>query len=193
MSAKLLMLVGDYAEDYQVMVPFQAFWAIGYQVDAICPNKSTGDVIKTIIRNLASDQVYSEQSGHDFTLNADFNHINTSEYQGLIIPGGRAPEYLRLNPKVINIVREFDAAKKPIAAMCHGVQVLAAARVIHNRYIASFHTCAHDIHLVGGKYIEVPNDNAMADGHIITAPSWLAQPAWMAQLLMALGTKIEIP
>ncbi|CAG2159262.1 unnamed protein product [Oppiella nova] len=109
------------------MVPFQFLTGLGYSVHAVCPDKKTGDTIATAIHDFEGEQTYSEKRGHNFAINYDFNQVNSENYVGLVIPGGRAPEYLRMNDRVIEIVREFDAIKKPIAAVCHGAQLLAAA------------------------------------------------------------------
>src|ERR1700682_2573276 len=126
MAKKLLMLVGDYVEDYEVMVPFQALQIAGHQVDAVCPDKKAGDKVRTAIHDFEGDQTYTEKPGHNFTLNATFSDVKAADYDALVIPGGRAPEYIRLNEQVVQIVRHFAEANKPIAAICHGAQLLAA-------------------------------------------------------------------
>ena len=133
-ARKILMLVGDFVEDYEVMVPFQALQMVGHQVDAVCPDKSAGQFVRTAVHDFEGDQTYSEKPGHRFTLNATFSEVRPEDYDALVIPGGRAPEYLRLNERVIAVVRHFAAAKKPIAAICHGAQLLAAAGVLEERF-----------------------------------------------------------
>lgn len=193
MSAKkLLFIVGDYVEDYEVMVPFQALAMVGYGVDAICPGKKVGESIRTAIHDFEGDQTYSEKRGHNFTLNADFNAIDVDEYAGLVIPGGRAPEYLRLNPTVLAMVRHFIDAKKPVAAICHGAQLLAAAGVLKGRSCSAYPACGPEVGLAGGKYVEIPVDQAHVDGNLVTAPAWPAHPAWLAKFLAVLGARIEI-
>lgn len=193
MSAKkLLFIVGDYVEDYEVMVPFQALAMVGYGVDAVCPGKKVGESIRTAIHDFEGDQTYSEKRGHNFTLNADFNAIDVDEYAGLVIPGGRAPEYLRLNPTVLAMVRHFIDAKKPVAAICHGAQLLAAAGVLKGRSCSAYPACGPEVGLAGGKYVEIPVDQAHVDGNLVTAPAWPAHPAWLAKFLTVLGAKIEI-
>src|SRR5512141_2775379 len=126
MAKKILMLVGDYGEDYETMVPFQALQMVGHTVHAVCPGKQSGQKIRTSIHDFEGDQTYSEKRGHDFALNATFDDVRAQEYDALVIPGGRAPEYLRLDKRVLDVVRHFSDAKKPIAAICHGAQILAA-------------------------------------------------------------------
>ncbi|WP_319588906.1 DJ-1/PfpI family protein [uncultured Desulfobulbus sp.] len=189
---KILMLVGDYVEDYEVMVPFQALTMLGYQVDAVCPDKKAGEFVRTSIHDFEGDQTYSEKRGHNFTLNADFAAVKTDAYIGLVIPGGRAPEYLRLNEKVLAIVKEFAAANKPIAAICHGAQLLSAAGVLKGRECSAYPACSPEIRLAGGQYVDVAMDAAHVEGNLVTAPAWPAHPAWLAKFVDKLGAKISI-
>jgi len=192
MSKKILMLVGDYAEDYETMVPFQFLTGLGYTVHAVCPNKKNGDHIATAIHDFEGDQTYSEKRGHNFAINYDFDAVNTEDYVGLVIPGGRAPEYLRMNDRVIEIVREFDRVKKPIAAVCHGAQLLAAADVLQGRLCSAYPACAAEVKLAGGQYADIAVTEAVTDGHLVTAPAWPAHPAWLAQFVKVLGAKITL-
>ncbi len=185
-SKKVLMLVGDYVEDYEVMVPFQALQMVGLTVHVACPDKKAGDQVRTSVHDFEGDQTYTEKRGHNFTLNATFSDLNASDYAGLIIPGGRAPEYIRLNQAVLNIVRHFDAAKKPMAAICHGFQVLAAAGVLKGRACSSYPACAPDVRMSGGDYVDLPLDQAHTDGNLVTAPAWPAHPAFLAAFLKVL-------
>ena len=194
MGKKILMLVGDFVEDYEVMVPFQALAAVGHTVKAVCPGKEAGQSVRTAVHDFEGDQTYSEKRGHNFTLNATFGDVNEKEFDALVIPGGRAPEYLRLNPRVLAMIRHFAEAGKPIAAICHGAQLLAAADVIRGKKISCYPACAHEVELAGGEYVPHAStyDNAHTDGNFITAPAWLAHPAWMRQFLAKLGTRIEL-
>src|SRR5690606_10058418 len=187
---KLLMLVGDYAEDYETMVPFQALQAVGHTVHAVCPGKKSGDRVATAIHDFEGAQTYSEKRGHDFTLNQDFEQADADAYDGLVIPGGRAPEYLRLNEQVLELVRQFDRAGKPIAAVCHGAQLLAAAGILEGRTCSAYPACAPEVRLAGGTYAEIAIDQAHTDGNLVTAPAWPAHPAWLAQFLAVLGTRL---
>jgi protease I len=190
-AKKILMLVGDFVEDYEVMVPFQALQMVGHTVHAVCPDKAAGETIRTAIHDFEGDQTYSEKPGHNFTLNASFDDINPADYDALIIPGGRAPEYIRLNEKVLQITRYFANSKKPIASICHGVQVLTAAGVLEGKRCTAYPACSPDILRAGGKYTEVPVTEAVVDGNLVTAPAWPAHPNWLAEFLKVLGTKIE--
>ncbi|WP_205668940.1 DJ-1/PfpI family protein [Acinetobacter oleivorans] len=192
MSKKILMLVGDYAEDYETMVPFQFLTGLGYTVHAVCPNKKNGDHIATAIHDFEGEQTYSEKRGHNFAINYDFDAVNTEDYVGLVIPGGRAPEYLRMNERVVEIVREFNRVKKPIAAVCHGAQLLAAADVLQGRLCSAYPACAAEVKLAGGQYADIAVTEAVTDGHLVTAPAWPAHPAWLAQFVKVLGAKITI-
>jgi protease I len=190
MSKKLLMLVGDFVEDYETMVPFQTLLAVGHTVHAVCPDKKAGDTVATAIHDFEGAQTYSEKRGHNFALNYDFAKVDPAAYDGLVIPGGRAPEYLRLNARVIEIVRHFAQANKPIAAVCHGAQILAAADVLKGRTCSAYPACAPEVRLAGGTYADIPIDQAHTDGNLVTAPAWPAHPAWLAQFLEVLGTRI---
>lgn len=191
-APSLLLLAGDYVEDYEIMVPFQTLQTVGYTVHAVCPGRKTGETVRTAIHDFEGDQTYSEKRGHNFSLNYGFNNVQTADYAGLVIPGGRAPEYLRLNERVLEIVQEFDAARKPIAAVCHGLQILAAAGVLQGRKCTAYPACGPEVRLAGGTYIEVPVTEAVVDGHLVTAPAWPAHPQWLAAFLRVLGTKIEL-
>jgi protease I len=188
---KILMLCGDFGEDYETMVPFQALLMVGHQVHAVCPGKKAGDSIITSIHDFEGDQTYSEKRGHRFALNATFDDINVANYDALVIPGGRAPEYLRLDAKVIAMVKHFFDTKKPVAAVCHGAQILAAAKVIAGRTVSAYPACQPEVELAGGTYAKIPIDQAVTDGNLVTSPAWPAHPAWLAQFLVVLGTKIS--
>lgn len=191
-AKKILMLVGDYAEDYETMVPFQALTMVGHTVHAACPGKKAGESVRTAIHDFEGDQTYSEKPGHNFALNASFDTLRAADYDALLIPGGRAPEYLRLNPQVIAAVQHFAQADKPIAAVCHGAQLLAAAGVIEGRTCSAYPACAPEVRLAGGTYADIPVDQAHTDGNLVTAPAWPAHPAWLAQFLAVLGTRISL-
>ena len=191
MTKRILMLCGDYGEDYETMVPFQTLLAVGYTVHAVCPDKKAGDYVMTAIHDFEGAQTYSEKPGHRFTLNANFADVNTASYDALLIPGGRGPEYLRLNARVLAITKEFAQAGKPIAAVCHGAQVLAAAGVIKGKACSAYPAVGPDVTCAGGKYVDIPVDKAHVDGKLVTAPAWPAHPDWLAKFLQVLGTKIE--
>lgn len=192
MSKKILMLVGDYAEDYETMVPFQFLLALGYEVHAVCPNKQSGDTVITAIHDFEGDQTYSEKRGHRFAINYDFDAVNPQDYVGLVIPGGRAPEYLRMNPKVLDIVKAFDSTQKPIAAVCHGAQLLAAAGILKGRTCSAYPACAAEVQLAGGTYADIAVTEAHVDGNLVTAPAWPAHPQWLSAFAKVLGAKISL-
>jgi len=190
MGKRILMLVGDFAEDYEVMVPFQALLAVGHTVHAVCPGKKAGDKIRTAIHDFEGDQTYSEKRGHDFTLNATFTDVQPERYDALVIAGGRAPEYLRLNEALLGTVRHFFAAEKPVAAICHGPQILTAAGVLKGRKVSAYPAVAPEVRLAGAEFAEIGIDKAVADGNLVTAPAWPAHPEWIAKFLKVLGTRI---
>jgi protease I len=191
-AKKILMLVGDFVEDYEVMVPFQALQMVGHQVHAVCPGKKSGDTVRTAVHDFEGDQTYSEKPGHNFSLNATFDEIRAESYDALVVPGGRAPEYIRLNAKALDMVRHFAAAKKPIAAICHGAQLLAAAGVLKGRSCSAYPAVGPEVNGSGGKFMDIPVDQAHVDGNLVSAPAWPAHPAWLAKFLTVLGTRIEL-
>ncbi|MEO6354559.1 MAG: DJ-1/PfpI family protein [Oxalobacteraceae bacterium] len=191
-AKKILMLAGDFVEDYEIMVPFQALQAVGHAVHAVCPDKQAGDFVMTAIHDFEGQQTYTEKPGHRFTLTHNFAMVDPANYDALLIPGGRAPEYLRLNGKVLDIVRHFAHAEKPIAAVCHGAQILAAAGVLKGRRCSAYPACRPEVELAGGQYAEIAITEAITDGNLVTAPAWPAHPAWISQFLSLLGTRIEL-
>ena len=193
MSKKsILMLVGDYVEDYEVMVPFQALLMVGHTVHAVCPGKKSGESVRTAIHDFEGDQTYSEKRGHNFALNATFDQIKAEEYDALLLPGGRAPEYIRLNPRVIEIVHHFAKVNKPIAAICHAAQILSAAGVLQGKKCSAYPAVGPDVTRAGGTYVNLAMMEAITDGNLVTAPAWPAHPAWLAQFLGVLGTRIQL-
>ena len=190
-AKKILMLVGDYVEDYEVMVPFQALQMIGHTVHAVCPGKSAGQKVRTAVHDFEGDQTYSEKPGHNFTLNATFAEVRPEDYDALVIPGGRAPEYLRLDEQVIAAVRHFAQARKPIAAICHAAQLLAAAGVLEGKACSAYPAVGPEVRRAGGRYVDLAVDAAHVDGNLVTAPAWPAHPQWLARFLEVLGTRVQ--
>jgi protease I len=192
-AKKVLMLVGDYVEDYEAMVPFQMLTMVGHTVHAVCPGKKAGESVRTAVHDFEGDQTYSEKRGHNFAINATFEEVNAEDYDGLVIPGGRAPEYIRLNEDVLNIVRHFAEADKPIASICHGQQVLAAAGVVEGKVCTAYPAVKPDLMRAGAKWGEVNEtfSNAYVDGNLVTAAAWPGHPEWMHKFLELLGSKIE--
>lgn len=189
---KILLLAGDFVEDYEIMVPFQALIMVGFTVHAVCPGKKAGESVRTAVHDFEGDQTYSEKPGHAFTLNETFDEIRASDYEALVVPGGRAPEYLRLNEKVLAIARHFAEANKPIAAICHGLQILSAAGVLAGRTCTGYPAVGPEVTAVGGRFLPIAVDQAHVDGKLVTAPAWPAHPAWLARFLEVLGVKITL-
>ena len=190
-SKKILMLVGDFVEDYEVMVPFQALQMVGHTVHAVCPDKKAGESVRTAVHDFEGDQTYSEKPGHNFTLNYTFDNVIPDNYDALVIPGGRAPEYIRLNPKVVEYTKHFVDNKKPIAAICHGAQLLSAAGGVKGRKISCYPAVGPEVNSAGGEYQDIPVNQAFVDWNLVTAPAWPAHPEWLAKFLEVLGTKIS--
>jgi protease I len=192
-SKKILMLVGDFVEDYEAMVPYQMLLMVGHKVDVVSPGKKPGDFVRTAIHDFEGDQTYSEKQGHRFAITADFDAAKAAAYDGLIIPGGRSPEYLRLNPRVLQLVNDFAAGDKAIAAVCHAPMILRAAGVLEGKRCMAYPAEKPDMIRSGAWWVD-PNatlTDAVTDGRLVTAAAWPSHPAWMRQFLEVLGTKIE--
>ena len=188
---KILMLAGDYVEDYEIIVPFHALQMVGHTVHAVCPGKKSGEYVPTSIHDFEGDQTYTEKRGHNFSLNATFDQVKPEDYDALIIPGGRAPEYIRMNARVLEIVRYFMKENRPVAAICHAAQVLAAAGVLKGRKCSCYPATSPDVTLAGGAFVDVAMTEAVVDGNLVSGPAWPALQAWLAKFLTVLGTKIE--
>ena len=182
MSKRILIIAGDFVEDYELMVPFQCLLMLGHEVDVVCPDKKSGDQIKTAIHDFEGDQTYTEKPGHNFTLNASFDEVVETKYDALVIPGGRAPEYIRLNSRVLEIVKYFNEKNKPIASICHGIQVLIAANVVTNKTCSCYPACSPDLALHGATWADIGFEDAYVDGNLVTAAAWPAHPTWLAKL-----------
>lgn len=189
---KVLFLTGDFTEDYETMVLFQMLEMVGYEVHAVCPDKKKGDTVKTAIHDFEGDQTYSEKPGHNFSLNYSFTDVKVEDYNGLVIAGGRAPEYLRLYPKVIEMVKHFFSTNKPVGAICHGIQILTAADVVRGRKLTSYPAVGPEVKLAGGEYQNIPVNEVYVDGNLVTSPAWPAHPNFMREFLKIMGAKIEI-
>ncbi len=191
-SKNILMVTGDYAEDYEVMVPFQALQTVGHHVDVTCPEKDAGESIVTSLHQSEGYQTYTERQGHHFELNTSFAEVDVSDYDLLMLPGGRAPEYLRVNEDVLELIRSFDQKDKPIAAICHGAQILAAAEVLEGRSCSAYKPIAPEIRSAGGEFVDPGPEGAHVDGNLVTAPTWTALSAWLSAVLDVLDTSIEL-
>ncbi|KAI3499721.1 hypothetical protein L1887_35530 [Cichorium endivia] len=190
-NKRILFLCGDYMEDYEVFVPFQSLQALGCHVDAICPNKTAGDTCPTAVHDFEGDQTYSEKTGHDFKLTANFNDIDASTYDGLVIPGGRAPEYLALNKQVIELVKYFMDSGKPVASICHGQQILSAAGVLKGKKCTAYPAVKLNVVLGGGIWLEPdPIDRCFTDGNLVTGAAWPGHPQFVAQFMSLLGVRV---
>ncbi|MFB6069843.1 MAG: DJ-1/PfpI family protein [Halanaeroarchaeum sp.] len=187
MSQRILMIVGDFGEDYETMVPFQALQMVGHEVDAVCPEKEAGETVKTAIHDFRGDQTYLEERGHDFAVTETFDDVDPADYDALVVPGGRAPEYLRTYDAVLEVVRHFFEAGKPVATLCHGPQVLAAADVLEGYELTSYPAVRPEVEAAGGTWV----DEVTTDRNLVTAQAWPDHPEWLAAFLDVLGTAID--
>ncbi|MEO1498601.1 MAG: DJ-1/PfpI family protein [Planctomycetota bacterium] len=193
MAKRLLFLLGDFVEDYEAKVPLQALEMVGYECVAVCPDKKPGDTVATAIHDFEGDQTYSEKPGHRIAINGDFAEASVDDFDGLVLPGGRAPEYLRLNARAIELIRGFAEAGKPIAAVCHAAQLLAAADVVRGKRLQAYPACKPEVLLAGGVWDEPSPglDSVCVDGTLVTAPAWPAHPAWLRAFVGVLGGTLE--
>ncbi len=189
---KILLLTGDFAEDYETMVPFQMLEMLGYTVHAVCPGKKKGESVKTAIHDFEGDQTYTEKPGHHFTLNFSFSEVIPENYNGLVIAGGRAPEYLRLNKDILSIVKHFFDQNKPVATICHGAQILTAAGVLKGRKLTAYPAVGPEIIISGAEYQEIDVDKAFVDGNLVSSPAWPGHASFIREFVQLLGAKIEI-
>ena len=191
MSKKVLMFAGDFVEDYELMVPYQALLSVGVEVDVVCPDKKSGDQVATAIHDFVGFQTYAESRGHNFTINADLNKINFEEYDALYITGGRAPEYIRLNARIIEATKYFFETNKPVAAICHGIQILTAADVVKGRTLTAYPAVGPDVTRAGGTFKEISATEAITDGNLTTSPAWPGHPAILREFYKLLGINIQ--
>lgn len=181
------MIVGDFGEDYEIMVPFQTLQAVGHHVDAVCPDKEEGDRVKTAIHDFRGDQTYLEERGHDFALTATMDEVDPAEYDALVVPGGRAPEYLRTHEEVLEAVRHFFEADKPVAALCHGPQILAAAGVLDGYEMTAYPAVRPEVEAAGCSWV----DEVVRDGNLVTGQAWPDHPEWLAEFMDLLGDEVS--
>ncbi|RKD92096.1 DJ-1/PfpI family protein [Mangrovibacterium diazotrophicum] len=189
---KILFLTGDFTEDYETMVPFQMLEMLGYEVHAVCPGKKKGQTVKTAIHDFEGDQTYSEKPGHNFSLNYNFDDVVAAQYDGLVIPGGRAPEYLRLNDKLLGMVRYFFELNKPVAAICHGIQILTAAGVVRGRKLTCYPAVGPEVNLAGGEYQDIAVSDVYVEGNLVTSQAWPAHAKFIRAFADLMGAKIQI-
>jgi len=192
MNKRILMLAGDFVEDYELMVPYQALVSVGFHVDVVCPGKKAGEQVATAIHDFVGFQTYAELRGHNFTLNKTFDNVKLEDYAGLYITGGRAPEYIRLDPKVIEYTKYFFEKNLPVAAICHGIQVLTAADVVRGKTLTCYVAVGPEVKLGGGNYKDIPATEAITDGNLTTSPAWPGHPAILKEFYKLLGVKIEL-
>ena len=185
--SRILLLAGDFVEDYEVMVPYQALRMVGHEVDAVCPEKEAGETVKTAVHDFRGDQTYVEARGHDFELTAALDEVDPEEYDALVVPGGRAPEYLRGYDEVLDATRHFFEADKPVAALCHGLQILAAADVLEGRTCTAYPALRSEVETAGAEWA----GSVTRDGNLVTGQAWPDHPEWLSAFLDVLGTEID--
>jgi protease I len=189
---KILMLTGEFTEEYEIFVFQQAMEAVGHTVHVICPDKKAGDVIATSLHDFEGHQTYTEKFGHNFVINKTFSEVEPEQYHAVYCAGGRGPEYIRTDKRIQAIVRHFHEAKKPIFTICHGVQILVAVDgVVRGKKVAALGACEPEVTLAGGTYIDLSPTEAYVDGNMVSAKGWTALATFMRECLKVLGTEIH--
>ena len=191
---KILMLTGDFTEEYEIFVFQQAMEAVGHKVHVVCPDKKAGDILRTSLHDFEGDQTYTEKLGHNFVINKTFADAEREldGYDAVYCAGGRGPEYIRTDKRVQAIVRHFHEANKPIFTICHGVQILIAVDgVVRGKKVAALGACEPEVALAGGTYIDLSPTEAYVDGTMVSAKGWTALAAFMRECLKVLGTEIH--
>ncbi|MBI8989207.1 DJ-1/PfpI family protein [Corynebacterium meridianum] len=183
MSKKILIITGDGGETLEVLYPYERLREAGYT--PVVAAQSTDRKIQLVVHDFADDfDTYTEKLAHMWPADVAIDDVDPAEYAGLIIPGGRAPEYLRLNENVLNIVRAFFDADKPVAATCHGPLILARAGVLDGRECAAFGMCEPDVTDAGATYVDAAD---VTSGNLVTARAWNDNGPWMGAFLKLLG------
>lgn len=186
----VLMIAGDFSEDYEVMVPFQALSMLGLVVDVVCPNKRAAETIRTAVHDFEGDQTYTEKPGHLFRMTAAFFGVEPERYAGLYLPGGRAAEYLRLDREVLSITRHFMTGSQPVAAICHGVQILAAADCLRGRRLTAYPAVRPEVEAVGGTWVDAGPGETVVDRNLVTSPTWAGHPSILKNFVELIGVRI---
>ncbi|RRH69278.1 DJ-1/PfpI family protein [Falsigemmobacter faecalis] len=192
MPAKsILMLCGEFTEEYEIFVFQQGMEAVGHTVHVVCPDKKKGEMIQTSLHDFEGHQTYIERFGHLAEINKTFSEINPDDYDAVYCAGGRGPEYIRTDKRIQALVRHFHEAQKPIFTICHGVQILIAVDgVVRGKRVAALGACEPEVTLAGGTYVDVLPHEAIVDGTMVSAKGWTGLAAFMRECLKVLGTEI---
>jgi len=181
---KVLILTGDAAESLEVMYPYQRLLEEGYQVDIAAP---TAKKLQFVVHDFVDGyDTYTEKPGYTWPADVAFADVNPADYVALVIPGGRAPEYIRNDPDVQRIVRHFMEGDLPVAQLCHAPQVLAAAGTLQGRRTAAYPALAPDVAAAGAEFVD---GSAVIDGQMVSARAWPDHPAWMREFIGILRAK----
>lgn len=183
---KILILTGDAAESLEVMYPYQRLREEGYEVLIAAPSKKK---LHFVVHDFEPGyDTYTEKPGYGWDADLAFTDVNPSDYAALVIPGGRAPEYIRNDSACQKIVRHFFENQKPVAQLCHAGLVLAACGVLKGRRTAAYPALEPDIK-AGADFI---NSQAVVDGTMVLARAWPDHPAWMREFVRLLKQKAPV-
>lgn len=189
---KILMLCGEFTEEYEIFVYQQAMEAVGHTVHVVCPDKRAGDTIATSLHDFEGHQTYTEKPGHAVLINKTFAEIRGDDYHAVYCPGGRGPEYIRTDKRIQTLVRHFHETRKPIFTICHGVQILVAVDgVVRGKRVGALAACEPEVTLAGGIYVDLSPTEALVDGTMVSGKGWTALAAFIRECLNVLGTEIR--
>lgn len=189
---KILMLTGEFTEEYEIFVFQQGMEAVGHTVHVVCPDKRAGDKIQTSLHDFEGHQTYIERFGHLADINKTFSEVKLEEYDAVYCAGGRGPEYIRTDKRIQAMVRHFHETGKPIFTICHGAQILMAVDgVLTGKRVGALGACEPEVRLAGGTYVDLSPTEALVDGNMVSAKGWTALAAFMRECLKVLGTEIH--
>ncbi|WP_396667383.1 DJ-1/PfpI family protein [Microbacterium sp. R86528] len=181
MTSKILIITGDAAETLEVFYPLHRLQEAGYEVHIGAPEKRK---LQFVVHDFVDDfDTYTEKPGHTWNADIALADVNPADYVAIVVPGGRAPEYLRNNEEAKRIVRYFFEKNNPVAATCHGPLLLAAAGVLEGRTSAAYPELAIDVEVVGGVF---ENGGAVVDGNLVSSRAWPDNGTWMKAFLEVL-------
>ncbi|MBP7000865.1 DJ-1/PfpI family protein [Amaricoccus sp.] len=189
---KILMLTGEFTEEYEIYVYQQGMEAIGHTVHVVCPDKKKGEMIRTSLHDFEGHQTYLERYGHLAEINKTFAEVDVTEYDAVYCAGGRGPEYIRTDKRVQAMVKHFHDEGKPIFTICHGVQILVAVDgVVKGKRVGALGACEPEVRLAGGTYVDLSPTESLIDGNMVSAKGWTALAAFMRDCNTVLGTEVR--
>jgi protease I len=184
---KVLVLTGDAAESLEVMYPYQRLLEEGYDVDIAAPSKKK---LQFVVHDFVEGyDTYTEKPGYTWDADLAFSEVDPSAYAAVVIPGGRAPEYIRNDPDFVRIIEHFFSEEKPVAQLCHAPLALASAGVLKGRRTAAYPALQPDVEAVGAEYVD---GAGVVDGVMVSARAWPDHPVWMREFVRLLREQAPV-